>query len=198
MLWWFAACGSPSLPQSSPTPPTRSFEGAGAGTSVTWTELEDLLPATPLSLPNGLAGLAPRMNGGEARRVLEAAHQPGAKILGEAGTASVALGSILAQHPNVTATLILDREGAHLLEVDLALPRDEALSLLIARWGEPSSIEMLDGARAVHRWSAPPGSPWRAELQPEPFAPVAPGIPGVHPKKALLRYLPAEGETAAR
>lgn len=186
MIWLFAC--AQDAPRSVPTEPTVSFRSDEPAQKVVWTDLQDLLPATPAALPPSLAELAPGLNGGRAREVLDAAHEPGARIFGDTEQGQTVLASILKGRPTVGASIVLSEDATSLVEVDLTLPRDVAIGLVTDRWGKPDAVEHLDGAREAYRWR-PAGSAWWAELQPNPFGEVAPGIPRVGPDKALLRFV---------
>lgn len=171
MMTWMAllACGEPEGVRSRPVSPTVTFETQPQG--IVWTDLVPLFPQQKVSLPSTLAALRPGMDAASARAILDAAKQPGVKILSQKIEAHTALGTQLAGASDLGVTLILDEAGA-LSAVNLSLPDNVALSLLVDRWGEPSRSEMGDGAIGRYSW-ADGSQPWQATLMPDPDKKVA-------------------------
>lgn len=180
LLTWAAACGSAPEPviRSHPTTPTVAFPEPGAAErAVVWTELEELFPKRPASLPDALAGLVPGITGAAARDLVERAHEPGAKILGNRTDTAVQWSTLIADAPNAQVIVTLDAEGAALVGVDVALPDDVAVPMLTTRWGDPDSVRHQDGGAGVYAWSG--DGPWTVELVSEPGG------------TAMVHYLPA-------
>lgn len=162
---WLMGCGEPEPLRSTPASPTVTFEQSVGPQDILWTDLQELLPQRPAALPELLSGLRPGMAGAEAREVLMAAHQPGVRVFSQPVGERFAVASMLKGYPSVGVTLILDDEGQQLSAVDLSLPDEVAVPLLINRWGDPAGSTMQDGGKARYRWEVE-GEPWSVELWP--------------------------------
>ena len=56
------------------------------------------------------------------------------------------------------------------------MPKDEALAVLGARWGDPDETTFEAKGQSVYRWSEP-GAPWAVEV-----------LPSEEGEKAIIRY----------
>ncbi|MEZ4235667.1 MAG: hypothetical protein R3F59_05795 [Myxococcota bacterium] len=184
------ACGGSDAPlRSEPTAPTVQFDEAAAdGAAPVWTDLQGLFPERAAALPEGLAALQPGMNGARAREILEAAHQPGAKILGEMAGQDLVLSSILDGMPEALASLVLADQGKVLTEVQIELPDDVAVPMLTTRWGDPTEVQPQDDGKMRYLWRAD-GAPWVATLLPAVTKATA---LRAGEQRAVVRYQPAE------
>jgi hypothetical protein len=163
--------------RSRPTEPTVEFGDPHApDPAIVWTDLEDLFPQRPAALPELLAALEPELNGARAREILEAAHQPGAKVFGEMTKGDLVLSSILRGMNTVQASVVLADGGKTLREVHVELPDEVAIPMLTTRWGEAAAVEHVDGGSARYTWQAAGGG-WQATLYPE-----------ITTGRALVRY----------
>lgn len=186
-MWLFLACSSaPTTIQSVPAEPTKDLRPVDQPVVVT--DLVDLLPEAPASLPAPLAGLTPKMAGEAARAILEAAHEPGVRIFGEMGDTQYALTTLIRGYDNVGITLVFSQDGKTLQEVDVSVPDEVAIPMLTTRWGPPTEQVPGDGAKMLMRWTPPSGA-WRVELMPYPGQPSQSPL-GDRREKAIIRYLP--------
>ena len=185
-LWMAVACGTEE-PRSVPTSPTVTFaEPVVADQEIVWSDLEELFPARPASLPTAVAELRPGLDGASARAVLDAARAPGVKLYGQTvGTAEV-VGTTLVDTTNVGVSLILEERGARLAAVDVSLPDAVAVPMLTTRWGAPTETGYQDGGAPTYRWVVE-GAPWVATL----YTARADGRPDPDPK-AVVKFSPAD------
>lgn len=158
------ACGAPEPVRSTPTAPTVDL-GGDRKQEIVWTDLAEVFPTRPCALPGPLAGLVPGMGGAAAREVLDAARQPGVRVMGEPRGDAMVFSTLFAGHPTLGITLVLDADGAALREVQLSVPSEVAQPMLTARWGPADEVEFRPEGRSVHRWREP-GATWVVELLP--------------------------------
>lgn len=167
-MWcvWMLACGAEPGPiKSERTEPTVSLapEAEGQVEQVVWTDLGTRFPQPGPAMPTALAALVPGQGGAEARDVLQAAKQPGVRIVAQPIDDHLVAQTLLAGDEGLGVTLILDADGASLQQVDLALPTTEAEAALSGRWGPPTET-VFDKEIRVYRWRRD-GAPWVAELR---------------------------------
>jgi hypothetical protein len=179
LVWMVVGCGSsePGTIRSQPTAPTAEIGGKVLEQpEIVWTDLTDVFPTTPCAPPARLGALAPGAKGADAHAALDAAHLPGTRMTGDVRGGKLVVNGILDGHPNVTVMLVLDEQGEALEEIQVSVPKDEALAVLAARWGAPTSTEFQPDDRSIYRWSAP-GAPWAVEI-----------LPSHEGKEAIIRY----------
>jgi hypothetical protein len=166
VVWtMLAGCGFPEEPlRSQPTEPTVSLKPAEEPPGIVWSDLAGLFPEAGPALPAPLAGLVPGQPADAALAVLEAARHPGGRIRTTTLGGHPVVHAVLRDRPDVAVSLVLDKTGATLEQVNIALPSDEALAVLGERWGAPTMTSGPNGT-PVPRWSRE-GAAWAAQLEP--------------------------------
>ncbi len=163
---WLAvivACGSGGGElRSKPAEPTVDLSTPQGGGAIVWTNLATLFPPDGPALPAPLASLAPGIGAEEAAAVLESAREPGVEITREEMGGHVVLRSVLREWTDVGVSLVLERDGQHLHQVNLSLPATDAIAALGDRWGAPEVAAGAEG-RPIYRWRRD-GAAWKAEL----------------------------------
>lgn len=180
------ACGADQPLRSAPTDPTVKLENQVEAPKIVWSDLSELFAEAPASLPLALAGTTPGMSGREAIERLDAAHHPAVPVSAEHIGDHFVASTLMKGREDVGIALIFDADAQALLEVQLALPDEEALPVLGVRWGNPTSFGTSASGAPEYTWKAE-GAPWEAHLG----TVVEQPYPGLPPKStAILRYVP--------
>ncbi len=159
-LMTLLACAPEPL-VSTPSEPTVELDTKREET-VTWKTLEGLLTKEKATFPTVVSGLKLGQPEADARAVLEAAKHTKLLAPPEKDFDNLTVVSALLQdYPAVGVTLML-RDGL-LAEVDVSLPKEEALFALNESWGAADLSEIGAASIPVPVWV---GAPMRARLLP--------------------------------
>ncbi len=183
MVWCMvlAACGSQGVKlTSTPIESDRVLEvPEPLAQKMVWSTLDELF-AEGKAMPVGMGGLAPGVSGEQARLVFDSMRPPMMRIKTVEPSGHVVITTGVEGHPMVTMSFIIETAGGTLSQLDLALPDDEALAELGAKWGEPDHTGTSPTTDAIMYSWALPESPWQARL-----TPIGDG-------RAVLKYLADE------
>lgn len=150
--------------RSTPIPATTEL-GDPAGLGVKWAGLEGFVGGPVARLPTAFGALSLGQGEAEAEAALAALHDAGSprpKVLA-IGTHRMH-GAVLASHPDVGVTAIVDVGTGRVSQIDASVPEDQALYAFTEAWGAPTiEADPVHGPVAVWR---DPDTRTRAQLFP--------------------------------